>query len=98
MCKYRRYSRRMTRRAQSPITIRSDRARARLALHTRNGRSQARVIEEALDHLPLDEAEPSDLEVRRAAIMEILERIDVSGIPTMAEFDRMEYDENGDLR
>ena len=42
-----------TRRKQPAITIRSARAVARLALLTRDGRSQAQVIEEALDRMPL---------------------------------------------
>ena len=41
------------RRRQRPITIRSERAAARLALLTRDGRSQAEVIEEALERMPL---------------------------------------------
>lgn len=41
------------RRRQPPLTIRSERARARLALLTADGRSQAAVIEEALDRMPL---------------------------------------------
>lgn len=84
----------MNRRAQKPITIRSDRAAARLALLTRDGRSQARVIEEALDAMP--EPEPrDDADARYAEIMAILQRFDGSSIPSMAEFDAMEYDENG---
>ena len=39
----------MNRRAQQPITIRSDRAAARLKLLTRDGRSQAQIIEDALE-------------------------------------------------
>ena len=38
-----------TRRSQTPIMIRSDKAAALLARHVRPGRSQAAVIEEALE-------------------------------------------------
>lgn len=84
----------MNRRAQKPITIRSDRAAARLALLTRTGRSQAHVIEEALDLMPV----PVDTDgeaARRARIMATIDRLSAAGIPTMAEFDAAEYDENG---
>jgi hypothetical protein len=40
-----------SRRQQRAITIRSDHALARRALLTRDGRSQVKVIEEALDRL-----------------------------------------------
>jgi antitoxin VapB len=82
------------RRKQTPITIRSDRAAARLKLLTSNGRSQAEVIEEALERLPAPDVR-AEREVRRAEIMAILEAIDPSTIPTIEEFDRTEYDENG---
>ncbi|MBN4678852.1 hypothetical protein HUS71_25950, partial [Pandoraea nosoerga] len=80
------------RRAQRPITIRSDRAAARLELLTRNGRSQARVIEEALERMPV----PADdqREALIANVQEIVASIPPGSIPTMAEFDAMEYDEN----
>lgn len=41
------------RRKQTAITIRSTRAAERLALLTRDGRSQAQVIEEALEQMPM---------------------------------------------
>lgn len=87
------------RRAQQPITIRSDRAALRLAILTRDGRSQAQVIEEALDAMPVpaDAADPE-----RAAL---LARIDATiamlskrKIPAMAAFDAKEYDERGNPR
>jgi len=82
------------RREQPSITIRSTRAVERLKLLTKDGRSQAEVIEEALDRMP--EPRPGGDEQKRwNQIMEILDRIDTSSIPTMAEFDRQEYDENG---
>ena len=73
------------RRKQPSITIRSQRAVERLKLLTRDGRSQAAIVEEALER-------------REARIMEILERIDPDSIPTMAEFDAREYDERGNPR
>ena len=85
----------MLRRAEKPITIRSDRAAARLALLTRDGRSQARVIEEALDRLPLppEAIEPTR---RRERIEAILGRIGQA--PAMAAHDGREYDERGNPR
>jgi hypothetical protein len=85
------------RRKQTPITIRSDRAAARLKLLTRGGRSQAEVIEEALERMP----EPgSDAERARwlAELNERVARIPKGSIMSMKEFDALEYDENGDLR
>jgi broad specificity phosphatase PhoE len=87
-----------TRRAQQPITIRSDRAAARLKLLTRDGRSQAQVIEEALEALPVPDVavERSDRLARLNAIVaELRKRTD---IPSMAEFDAREYDERGNPR
>jgi len=86
------------RRAQKPITIRSDRAYERLRVLTRDGRSQAQVVEEALDRMPA----PLPVDARA----EKLARIDATlarlhyraDVPTMAEFDAREYDENGNLR
>ena len=89
----------MQRRGQKPITIRSDRAAARLALLTRDGRSQARVIEDALDRMPV----PQDKDDRAAklarleALLDELARRDPP-IPSMAEFDAREYDERGNPR
>lgn len=86
------------RRAQQPITIRSDRAAAKLAILTRGGRSQAEVIEEALDLVPEPIADPdrvAKLRLLDAAIARLQQRTDV---PTMAEFDAREYDDRGNLR
>ena len=87
------------RRAQKPITIRSDRAAGRLAVLTRDGRSQVQVIEQALDAM----AEPilaQDQE--RAALLARIDatiaRLSKRKIPSMAEFDAKEYDERGNLR
>ncbi|OYU14180.1 MAG: hypothetical protein CFE37_12340 [Alphaproteobacteria bacterium PA4] len=87
-----------TRRAQQPITIRSDRAAARLKLLTRDGRSQAQVIEEALEALPVPAVvdERADRMARLNAIVaKLRERTD---IPSMAEFDAREYDDRGNPR
>ncbi len=85
------------RRKQKPITIRSDRAAARLALLAQNGRSQADIVEEALDRMPLPD---DDIERRRAELEEIIERIAAKPrrYRSMAEFDRAEYDERGNPR
>ena len=87
-----------TRRAQQPITIRSDRAAARLAMLTRNGRSQAQVIEEALEAMPVPDVvdDPSERLARiNAIVAKLRQRTD---IPSMAEFDAREYDERGNPR
>ena len=84
----------MNRRAQKPITIRSDRAAARLALLTRTGRSQAHVIEEALERMPV----PADLDKEQARIAQlqaIIDRFAAHRGLSMAEFDAREYDANG---
>lgn len=86
------------RRKQPSITIRSQRAVERLKLLTRDGRSQAAIVEEALERMPLPPQERLTLKQREARIMEILERIDPDSIPTMAEFDAREYDERGNPR
>lgn len=88
-----------TRRTQKPITIRSDRAAARLELLTATmGCSQAQVIEEALDRMPL----PADDSGRAAKIARIDATLALlhrrADIPSMAEFDAREYDERGNLR
>lgn len=85
----------MNRRAQQPISIRSDRAAARLKLLTRDGRSQARVIEEALERMPVPKARPKDVEERRARLQALIDRLAETDIPSMAEFDAEEYDESG---
>ena len=86
------------RRKQPSITSRSQRAVERLKLLTRDGRSQAAIVEEALERMPLPPQERLTLKQREARIMEILERIDPDSIPTMAEFDAREYDERGNPR
>lgn len=88
------------RRKQTPITIRSDRAAARLKLLTRDGRSQAEVVEEALDRLPTPtpDASAERKAARMAELEEIIARIPKDSAWTMKEFDAIEYDEFGDPR
>ena len=85
------------RRQQPPITIRSERARARLELLTRGGRSQVDVIEDALERMPL----PPPLlsrEEKIARIDAILATVPRRKYPTMAELDAELYDEEGNCR
>ena len=85
------------RRHQPPITIRSTKAAERLVLLTRDGRSQAQVIEEALDLMPLPPPPPSP-EDRAAIIAEIraiIASVPKRNYPKMAEIDEEMYDENG---
>lgn len=87
------------RRAQQPITIRSDRAAARLALLTRDGRSQAEVIEAALEAMPMPAgAETPEKAALRARLDATIARLRQRAIPSMAEFDAREYDERGNPR
>ena len=90
----------MIRRAQQPITIRSDRAAARLKLLTRDGRSQARVIEEALEALPVPEmpVKTPERAAIRARLNATIDALSKRKIPSMAEFDAREYDERGNPR
>lgn len=81
------------RRRQPPITIRSAKAAERLALLTRDGRSQAQVIEEALERMPLPP--PVDRDAIIAEIREILASVSKRKYPTMAEIDAEMYDEYG---
>lgn len=85
----------MQRRKQKPITIRSDRAVELLRLLTRDGRSQAAVIEEALDRMP--RSEEKDAAAFRSELEALIRRID-HPIPSMKEFDAREYDEHGNPR
>ena len=87
------------RRAQAPISFRSDKAAARLRLLTRDGRSQAEVIEDALEKFPtpsLVETNKLGIDVLRQAFRDV--RMSRLNIPSMDEFDASEYDENGDPR
>lgn len=88
-------------RARKPIHVRSDRAAARLSLLTQDGRSQAEVIEQALDRMPWPRnrrrLSPSD-HARMARIELLIDRLATADLPSMAEFDAMEYDKFGDPR
>ena len=88
------------RRKQPPITIRSERAARRLKVLTSTGRSQAEVIEEALDRMPEPERESEEdrRTRRRAEIDALIARIPKGSIMSMEEFDALEYDESGDPR
>lgn len=88
------------RRAQTPITIRSDRAAARLRVLTRNGRSQVSIVEEALDRMPVPAPDltEEELDRRRKELTDALSGIPKGSVMSMKEFDALEYDENGDLR
>jgi hypothetical protein len=85
------------RRKQPAITIRSEKAVARLRLLTRDGRSQAEVIEEALEQMPVPKTERTVAEMV-AAIKAITAKYAHLPRRTMAESDALEYDEFGDLR
>lgn len=87
-----------TRRAQKPITIRSDKAAAKLGILTRTGRSQAEVIEEALDRMPAPPANTDGLAARLERLDAIISRTSAAGVVSMAEFDAEEYDEFGSPR
>lgn len=87
----------IARRLQPPITIRSERARARLDLLTRGGRSQVDVIEEALERMPLPPTMLSR-EEKIARIDAILATVPKRRYPSMAELDAELYDEEGSCR
>ena len=83
----------IARRHQRPITIRSAKAAERLALLTRDGRSQAQVIEEALERMPLPPVANRNELI--AEIREILASVPKRAFPTMAEIDAQLYDADG---
>lgn len=85
---------RRPRHKQAAITIRSDKAAELLARLTRTGRSQAEVIEAALEALPLP-APRRSREERIARIKAITARVKPNPAFTMALFDAETYDENG---
>lgn len=85
------------RRQQRAITIRSDRALARLALLARDGRSQVEIIEEALDRMPLPKPAVGR-EERRARIEAILAQVPMRAYPSMAELDTENFDDVGNCR
>jgi hypothetical protein len=84
------------RRQQTPITIRSDRAAERLALLTRAGRSQAEVIEDALERVPVSDEDEKDRLTFLAELRAIGHRARAAGpIPSMEDFDAATYDDKG---
>ena len=84
------------RRAQTPIHFRSDKAAMILARQVRQGRSQATVVEEALEKLDAD----AEFESYLAKIRDIQDRAAqvTPRFKSMAEFDAHEYDERGNPR
>ncbi|MEM8826535.1 MAG: hypothetical protein AAGD40_06375 [Pseudomonadota bacterium] len=88
----------LPRREQPAITIRSAKAVERLKLLTRDGRSQAEVIEEALQRLPV----PRDLDEEGKKlfleIKEIISKGSRGNFPTMKEVDAEQFDEEGNCR
>ncbi len=82
------------RRRQPPIMIRSAKAVARLALLTRDGRSQAQVIEDALERMPLPRP-VTDRAAVRAEIEAIVARGRGLAGKSMTQIDAEMYDENG---
>jgi hypothetical protein len=84
----------IARRKQTAITIRSARAAERLALLTRDGRSQARVIEEALDNMPLPTARV-DRQAIRTEIAAIVARGRNLPVKSVEAINDEMYDENG---
>jgi hypothetical protein len=84
------------RRKQPSLTIRSARAIERLRLLTRDGRSQARVIEEALERMPLPTVGAEDTE-KAIAKLEALSRRIAPRLRwrSLDEFDEATYDERG---
>lgn len=87
------------RRKQPMVSFRSRRAFERLRVLTRDGRSQAEVIEQALDREP-EPASPVESEAERSKkifdeIMKIIEKVPRGDGRTMIDFDAEEYDEDG---
>ncbi len=84
------------RRQQRRIAFASDRAFERLQLLTRGGRSQADVIEEALDRMPLPAS--ADRAIIVEDIRKLLAGLPKRAYPTMQELDAVEYDIDGNCR
>ena len=79
---------------QSPVSIRSDKAAALLARLTRNGRSQAQVIEEALAKAVMD-APPLTPEAFEALIEAAVKPARGYRGPSRRAIEAEIYDENG---
>ena len=91
----------MLRRRQTPISFRSDKVAAELRRRARPGVSQARLVEEAFEHMPPPAVTaPDEAQMQRwlAELRALTAKIPKGSIMTMEEFDALEYDENGDLR
>ena len=86
----------LPRRQQRRIAFASDRAFQRLQLLTRGGRSQADVIEEALERMPLPMA--GDRAAALEDIRKLLAGLPERAYPTMQELDAIEYDADGNCR
>jgi hypothetical protein len=86
----------LPRRQQRRIAFASDRAFRRLQLLTRGGRSQADVIEEALERMPLPVADDRDRAIEE--IRAFLAGLPTRAYPTMHELDAIEYDADGNAR
>lgn len=86
----------LPRRQQRRIAFASDRAFERLRLLTSGGRSQADVIEEALERMPLPVADDRANVVHE--IRELLARLPMRNYPTMQELDAHEYGVDGNCR
>ena len=86
----------LPRRQQRRIAFASDRAFRRLQLLTRTGRSQAEVIEEALERMPLPATDDRDRAI--GEIHDLLAGLPKRTYPTMQELDATEYDADGNCR
>lgn len=87
------------RRKQQVVSVRSDFLAERLRLLTRNGRSQAAILEEAVAKLPLPD-EGKDEAAWVAELERLLDRVaeQPRRYASMADFDAKEYDERGNPR
>lgn len=86
----------LPRRQQRRIAFASDRAFQRLQLLTRGGRSQADVIEEALERMPLPATGERDNAIND--IRALLAGLPQRAYPTMQELDEADYDADGNCR
>ncbi|MEO0500817.1 MAG: hypothetical protein AAF205_09720 [Pseudomonadota bacterium] len=87
----------LPRREQPAITIRSAKAVERLKVLTRDGRSQAEVIEEALEQMPEPGKTVTDKEVSRFLedIRALVADIPPGNYKSREEIEAEMYDENG---
>jgi aminopeptidase C len=82
---------------QSPVTIRSDRAKTLLAQLTRSGKSQAKVIEDLLEDAVAREPTPKMTNEEFIAAINALVApvLAIPNRPTFKELDDALWDENG---